>query len=147
MTESNPTRARASDGAGIATVYLTATAKLGFIPRRHDGPDIWHHFTTLPTKQECWIVRDQGRIAAFLATTPGWIDHLYVHPKAQGRGLGSVLLEHAKRTLPLGFELWTFQQNRRAQTFYDHKGLHVSERTDGRRNEEHLPDLKYAWRP
>jgi GNAT superfamily N-acetyltransferase len=140
-------RAGASDGAGIATVYLTSTAKLGFLPRRHNGQDTWHHFATMPTRQECWIVEGQGRIAAFLAITPGWIDHLYVHPTAQSRGFGSALLKQANLILPDGFELWTFQQNKQARAFYDRHGLHITERTDGRRNEEHLPDLKYTWRP
>lgn len=147
MAQSEVYRARAADGAGVATVYLTATSKLGFLPRCHNGPDTWHHFATMPSKQECWIARNNGRIAAFLAITPGWIDHLYVHPFAQGCGHGTALLEQAKRTLPKGFELWTFQQNRRARTFYDNSGLYVTERTDGRRNEEYLPDLKYVWRP
>ena len=147
MTDSKVIRARAADGAGIATVYLSSTAKLGFLPRRHSGQDTWNHFATMPTKQACWVVRDSGRITAFLATQTGWIDHLYVHPSAQSRGHGTTLLEQAKRALPQGFELWTFQQNTRARAFYDTKGLFITERTDGRRNEEHLPDLKYVWRP
>lgn len=144
------TRARSADGAGIAAVYLTATAKLGFLPRRHDGPDMWHHFSTLPSKQRVWIAQQGGRIAAFLAMSPGWpnwVDHLYVHPSAQNKGLGTALLNQAMLSAPQGFQLWTFCQNRGAQRFYERHGLIIAERTDGRRNEEGLADLRYVWRP
>lgn len=142
--------ARAADGAGVATVYLTATAKLGFLPRRHDGADIWHHFSTLPTKQETWIAKYDGRIAGFLAMSPGWpnwVDHLYCHPSTQNRGLGTALLAQAMQSAPRGFQLWTFCQNRGAQRFYERHGLTIAERTDGRRNEERLADIRYVWSP
>ncbi len=141
------TRASSADGAGIATVYLMTTARLGFLRRCHDGEDMWRHFSTMPTKQDVWVIRDGGRISAFLAISSDWIDHLYVHPSAQHKGLGTALLEHAKHTLPKGLQLWTFQQNDGAQRFYEHHGLTIAERTDGRRNEERLPDLRYIWQP
>ncbi|MCE7998894.1 MAG: GNAT family N-acetyltransferase [Rhodobiaceae bacterium] len=147
MSKVHITRARSADGAGIAAVYLTATAKLGFLPRRHDGLDMWHHFSSLPTKQKVWVARQGGRIAAFLAMSPDWIDHLYVHPTAQNRGLGTALLSQAMRSAPQGFQLWTFFQNRGAQRFYERHRLTIAERTDGRRNEEGLADLRYIWRP
>ncbi len=147
MMQGSITRARSADGAGIAAVYLSTTAKLGFLPRRHDAADMWHHFATMPTKQETWILRHQGRIAAFLALSPGWIDHLYVHPSAQNDGLGRALLAHAKHVSPSGFQLWTFRLNKGAQKFYERHGLTLAEQTDGRRNEERLADLRYVWRP
>lgn len=153
MSQADIKRARSIDGAGVATVYLTATAKLGFLPRRHDGADMWHHFSTMPAKQETWVAKHHGRIAAFLTMSPGWpswpswVDHLYVHPSAQNRGLGTALLTQAKRSAPYGFQLWTFRENRGAQRFYERHGLRLAERTDGRRNEEHLADLRYVWQP
>lgn len=150
MSRVNIERARSADGAGIATVYLTATAKLGFLPRRHNAVDMWHHFSTMPTKQEAWVAKHNGRIAAFLAMSPGWpnwVDHLYVHAGAQNKRLGTALLDQAKRSAPAGFQLWTFRQNSGAQRFYERHGLTIAERTDGRRNEEHLADLRYVWRP
>lgn len=147
MSKADIVCAHSAQGAGIATVYLTATAKLGFLPRRHNAADMWHHFSTMPTKQETWVAKHNGRIAAFLAMSPGWVDHLYVHPMAQNRGLGAALLTQAKRAAPKGLQLWTFRQNRGAQRFYERNGLTIAERTEGRRNEEHLADLRYVWRP
>jgi|TARA_R110002096_G_scaffold176930_2_gene353359 GNAT superfamily N-acetyltransferase len=147
MSKVEIARARSAEGAGVATVYLIATAKLGFLPRRHTAADMWHHFSTMPTQQETWVAILNGRIAAFLAMSPDWIDHLYVHPRAQSTGLGTALLTQAKRSAPRGFQLWTFRQNKGAQRFYERHGLMIAERTDGGRNEEHLADLRYVWRP
>ena len=40
----------------------------------------------------------EGRVAAMMATRPGWLDHLYVHPAFQRRGLGEALIKAAKRS-------------------------------------------------
>ena len=51
-----------------------------------------------------------------------YIDMLAVHPKTQGKGLGSKLLEHAERTALLaGYNevcLWVDETNMPAQQFY-----------------------------
>jgi len=144
-------RARASDGAGIATCYLRSTAKLGFLRRCHDGEDMWRHFQAVVHNKETWVITHKGRLAAFLALVPAEpaepaeIEHLYVHPAHQGSGLGTQLLDHAKTRLDTGFHLWTFCQNKQARGFYARHGLQIELMTDGRRNEEKLPDMRFVW--
>ncbi|PCJ68721.1 MAG: GNAT family N-acetyltransferase [Rhodobiaceae bacterium] len=138
-------RAKPSDGAGIATVYLRSTAKLGFLRRCHDAEDMWRHFIQLHQEQEIWVTVEAGRIAAFLALTPGWIEHLYVHPAHQNKGIGQGLVSIAKQSSADGLNLWTFQQNAGAQKFYEQNGFRPDLVTDGRRNEERLPDIRYTW--
>ncbi len=46
-----------------------------------------------------------------------------------------------------GLQLWTFQVNGPAQSFYERHGCRAVERTDGATNEEREPDVRYAWRP
>jgi len=140
-----PRRAKPSDGAGIATVYLRSTAKLGFLRRCHGAEDMWHHFTQLHQEQEIWVTVEAGRIAAFLALTPGWIEHLYVHPAQQNKGIGQGLLSIAKQRSEDGLSLWTFQQNAGARKFYEKNDFRPDLVTDGRRNEERLPDIRYIW--
>ncbi|GKQ50724.1 N-acetyltransferase [Bradyrhizobium sp. Ce-3] len=74
-----------------------------------------------------------------------WIAQLYVLPAAQGRGIGSGLLEIAKQGADR-LQLWTFQRNARARRFYEARGFAVVEETDGSRNEEREPDMRYLWR-
>ena len=141
-----PRPARAADGAGIATCYLLSTAKLGGLRRCHGPQDMWRHFQNTAWKNDTWVIEHTGQLAAFMVLTPGWLEHLYVHPRYQGQGHGTSLLQTAKARLDKGFQLWTFQLNRNAQLFYEHHGLNVKARTDGRRNEEKLPDLLYVWK-
>lgn len=86
-----------------------------------------------------------GRLLGILVLDGGWIDQLYVDPAHTGRGVGGVLLETAKRERPGGLHLWTFVSNLRAQRFYERHGFVAVQHTDGSANEEHAPDIQYAW--
>lgn len=74
-----------------------------------------------------------------------WLDDLYVDPRAQGRGVGTALLDVAKARRPGGFCLWVFVSNHPARRFYAGHGLVELEYTDGSANEEAAPDLRMAW--
>jgi len=73
------------------------------------------------------------------------VDQLYVLPGAQTQGLGTHLLEIAKRRYG-DLRLWTFQRNDRARRFYEARGFVAVQQTDGGRNEEQEPDVQYHWR-
>ncbi len=79
-----------------------------------------------------------------IAFRDDWIEQLYVLPEAQGRGLGSELLDVAKRASGR-LQLWTFQRNAPARRFYEARGFVLVEQTDGARNEEKEPDARYLW--
>jgi len=74
------------------------------------------------------------------------VEQLYVHPDQTGVGIGSQLLRVAKSLRPAGLQLWTFQSNQAARSFYE-KHFTAVEWTDGAGNEEGAPDVRYAWRP
>ena len=90
-----------------------------------------------------------GRVAAMMATKPGWIDHLYVHPDFHNRGLGTALVQTARHSPHAadGLQLWTFQTNTGARRFYARHGFREVELTDGQGNEEKTPDIRLEWRP
>ena len=73
-----------------------------------------------------------------------WIEQLYVLPEAQGRGVGTELLDVAKRS-SVRLQLWTFQRNARARRFYETRGFVLVEQTDGAGNQEKEPDVRYLW--
>jgi SAM-dependent methyltransferase len=74
-------------------------------------------------------------------------DQLYIRPGWWGQGIGSRLVELAKARSPGGLTLWTFQVNDRARRFYEHHEFVELFRTDGSRNEEQQPDVRFGWRP
>jgi len=95
-------------------------------------------------EDEVWVAEDShGVLVGFCAYREGWIDHLYVHPQFQNRGIGSQLLEKAMRTHP-HLQLWAFQANDGAIRFYERHGFTIVQQTTGQENEERLPDALLA---
>lgn len=101
----------------------------------------------LASQDEVWLVHDDLGIAALMILEPGWIDQLYVRPDLVRRGIGSSLVNFAKSQLPGGIQLWTFQSNSPAQSFYERHGFTAVEVTDGQSNQEKAPDIRYQWLP
>jgi GNAT superfamily N-acetyltransferase len=93
---------------------------------------------------ELWGSFDREQLMGMIAFREGWIDQLYVLPGAQGRGIGTELLQVAQGMFA-GLQLWTFQCNPRARRFYQARGFVLVEETDGARNEEKEPDALYRW--
>jgi GNAT superfamily N-acetyltransferase len=73
------------------------------------------------------------------------VDHLYVHPDWRRRGIGTRLLDIAKRDNPEGIRLFCFQCNGGARAFYAARDMVVARSTDGSGSEEQEPDLEYLW--
>ena len=95
--------------------------------------------------REVWVAASDAAVIGYLVLDPAWLDSLYVRPGRTGQGIGSILLDLAKALRPSGFELWVFESNVPARTFYARRGLVDLERTDGSGNEEQAPDIKMAW--
>jgi putative acetyltransferase len=96
-------------------------------------------------KCRVWGIGPQGAPQAVIAVAPGWVEHLYVLPAAQGRGMGSALLARAMAQ-EAELSLWTFQRNGPARAFYERHGFRAVRETDGAENEEREPDVLYRWR-
>jgi len=95
---------------------------------------------------EVWVAETgDGVVVAMMLLEGEWIEQLYVDPSLTGQGIGTQLLEHAKREKPGGLQLWTFQSNVRAHRFYERHGFTAVEQTDGSGNQEHAPDVRYVW--
>lgn len=137
------------DAAAVAEVWLRAwDSALASVARAHTDDEVrgWVRDILLPGKG-VQVAVVGGRIAGLLATSPGWVDQLYVDPLFQGRGVGTALLDQAKAAEPEGLQLWTFQVNSGARRFYERHGFAAAEFTDGAANEERTPDVRYIWRP
>ncbi|WP_299207509.1 GNAT family N-acetyltransferase [uncultured Tateyamaria sp.] len=90
------------------------------------------------------VAEGGGQVRAFSARNGADVHALYVDVSAQGQGIGADLL--ARMQADAGhLTLWTFQANTGAQRFYLRHGFAETERTDGARNDEGLPDIRYDW--
>jgi putative acetyltransferase len=101
--------------------------------------------------EEVWVLQGDGPIVGFaaLGSREGvdFLQHIYVAPEHQSRGLGTELINRAKERRPAGFRLWVFQKNEGARRFYERHGCRLVELTDGSGNEEKEPDALYEWVP
>ena len=83
------------------------------------------------------------RIVGFVAATKESIAQLYVGVEFQRQGLGTRMLDWAKDQSDGSLWLYTFEQNRVAQQFYERHGFTVVER--GFEPMWKLADIKYVW--
>lgn len=143
-------RAAAADGAAAAEVYIAARhdAVPAIPPMAHPDDDVRRYWReVLFAKADIWVAEASGgELVAVMALEADWVDQLYVRPGWNNGGLGSALLDIAKREQPDGLRLWAFQSNTGARRFYERHGFTEIDRTDGD-NEEHAPDVLYRWTP
>jgi GNAT superfamily N-acetyltransferase len=98
----------------------------------------------LPENQ-VWVAEMGGGVVGYIAFADGWVNHLYIAPQFQRRGIGGKLLEIAKEA-HARLELWVFQANAPAISFYQRQGFRPVEMTDGAGNEAKMPDVRMEWR-
>jgi putative acetyltransferase len=117
---------------------------LPYLPSRHTIEEGLAFFSGVFANCAVIVAESHGIVVGYCAYRAGWIDHLYIDPAYQHRGIGSALLKqamHAGSTL----RLWTFQKNVPARAFYERYGFRLVDATDGSRNEEREPDALYEW--
>ena len=81
-------------------------------------------------------------MAGFIALRDRHIDQLYVDPAHQRRGIGSLLLDQAIKSVPGRITLDVFEKNLGARAFYEKHGF--SERDRWMNTEEGAIDLLYV---
>ncbi|MFF8377326.1 GNAT family N-acetyltransferase [Streptomyces sp. NPDC015661] len=142
-------RAVDSDAPAVADVWLRSyTAALPSVRRAHTDEEVryWIREIVVPG-QETWVATVDDSVVAMMVLDGEDLDQLYIDPPWRGRGIGDRLVELAKERGAAGLTLWTFQVNTPACRFYERHGFVEAERTDGTRNEEREPDVRYVWHP
>jgi ribosomal protein S18 acetylase RimI-like enzyme len=145
--------ATARDADAIADVYLRSRKELvACAPLAHPDDTVrrWVRERLVPAGRTTVAVTD-GRVIGFLTVSTdaeaSWIEHLYLLPAWVGRGVGTRLLDLARRRLAPPVRLHTFQGNERARRFYESREFTAIAFGDGSLNEEKRPDILYEWRP
>ncbi|MFF3770620.1 GNAT family N-acetyltransferase [Streptomyces sp. NPDC002232] len=142
-------RATAADATDVAEVWLRSYASaLPGVRRAHTDDEVryWLREIVVPG-QETWVATVDGSVVAMMVLDDEDLDQLYIDPPWRGHGIGDRLVELAKQSRAAGLTLWTFQVNEPARRFYERHGFVAAEYTDGHRNEEREPDVRYVWRP
>ena len=140
--------ATANDATQVAEVLLSS--RKAFLPyaclRTDDDIHGWVATVFVPAGGVTVATVGES-IAGVLAVArdadTSWVTQLYVSPAHVAEGVGTLLLSHALASLPLPVRLWCFQRNVRARRFYERRGFKAIRFTDGRSNEERLPDVLY----
>jgi GNAT superfamily N-acetyltransferase len=139
-------QATVADADAIAEVYSASFRLLTFLPMLHTVADNRSFVANVIFKNcEVIVAEDDSGIVSFLARQGEEVRLLYTRPDRIGRGVGTQLIEAAKKSGTEALELWCFQANARARCFYEARGFHPIRFTDGADNEEKTPDVRYRW--
>lgn len=137
--------ARSTDAGKAGDILHRFQEDTVWMPKLWTGAEAIAFCGTMIGRGWVTVAEEAGRVCGFLARDGAEICSLYLSAEAQGRGIGRALLDAAKAAQP-HLTLRTFQANEGAQRFYLREGFAETERTDGARNEEGLPDIAYEWR-
>jgi GNAT superfamily N-acetyltransferase len=151
VTHSAPALRRASieNADAVADVWLQSfAAALPSVRLAHTETQVrsWIRDVVI-AGAETWILDLAGQVVGMMSIADDDIDQLYLDPSWRGKGLGGLLVAHAKSLRPAGLRLWTFQVNTPAIRFYERHGFRETQRTDGSNNEEREPDVRMEWTP
>ena len=138
--------AESSDAIWIAQIHrLARSAAMPWLPVLHSPEEdvVFFSEAVLPN-ENVRLIETEDQVVGFIAFRGEWLNHLYIHPNFWGRGFGSMLLNDAK-TASTQLQLWTFQRNNAARSFYALHQFSEAERTDGANNEERTPDVRMVW--
>ncbi|GAA1090725.1 hypothetical protein GCM10009605_30730 [Nocardiopsis composta] len=142
-------RATGSDADAVAGVRLRSfAAALPRVRRAHTGGEVRARLREVAVPgRETRAAAVQGAVVGMMVPDGGEPDRLYLDPPWRGRGIGDRFVRLAERRRPAGSALWSFQIDGPALRLYERHGFEAVERTDGHRNEEREPDVRYVWRP
>src|SRR5437868_411466 len=116
-----------------------------YLPRLYTDDRVREWLTEIMIPgSDLWVTERGGRVVGFAALAGNWLEHLYVHPDAQGDGIGTALLEAVKKVRQ-SLDLHVFQLNTGARRLYEREGFILVQEGDGSGNEENLPDAQLRW--
>jgi len=141
-------RAARTDAALIAAIFASSRrAAMPYLPVLHAESEVlqWIKDVVLRNSLVTLAVSGDRQAGGFASVRNGVLEHLYVSPQLQGRGLGTFLLTTAQQESPRGLRPHVFQRNLSARRFYERREFKLVELRDGSSNEEGEPDAVYEW--
>lgn len=141
----------AADGQRVAQILIDVRfAFMPYAPLVHSREEVRSWVDAVLISSGGTVIAElKGSLIGVMATEQApscsWITQMAVDPGHVGRGIGSILLDHALRVLPRPIRLYTFQENAGARRFYERRGFRPIALTNGRANEERCPDVLYEF--
>lgn len=136
--------AEPSDVEAVADLFARSRAvALPFLPVLHSRDEDIAFLGNYAANGQMIVAQADGRLAGFMAVTPGWIEQLYLEPDQRRLGIGRRLVEKAKAGSDV-LRLWCFLDNFAGRRFYEAQGFTEERRTAGD-NEAGLPDVLFCW--
>ena len=122
-------QANTSDFSGLTEIWFNASVKAhDFIPEIYwENNKVQMQNTYLPMS-EVYLAEDTTNIYGFIALVKNTIAAIFVSPELQGKGIGKLLINHAKG-IRNNLELNVYQQNTNSVRFYKSVGFKVVEET------------------
>jgi GNAT superfamily N-acetyltransferase len=132
-----------ADAPAMARILRGWADQTGWMPGLH-RPDEDVGFCAHLVATHAVSVLDLSGPRGFLARDRAEIVALFLAPQVRGLGHGTALLDRAKAASD-HLSLWTFSANPGAIAFYRRNGFAELAQSDGRGNEERMPDVRMAW--
>lgn len=122
-------QANTNDFGALTEIWFNASVKAhDFIPEKYwKNNKVQMHDTYLPMS-EVYLAEDLTNIYGFIALVENTIAAIFVSPEQQGKGVGKLLINHAKG-IRSHLELNVYQQNTSSIRFYESVGFKVLEET------------------
>lgn len=130
----------AGDASALADVHLAARISAA-IPNLHDGDDVRAYHGRLIANDQVMVAEIGGRPVGYAAVREDWLEHLWIEPAYHRQGIGTKLLAWARESVASDLKIYVFTHNVQAIAFYRAHGAVEIASSDGRGNEERLPDL------
>jgi putative acetyltransferase len=126
--------ASTDDAESICEVHHSAVKALSGGPYSRDVLNAWHDAMTVEKIVEAmgkpdmlvFVAEEEGAVVGFGLMQKGLVNAIYVHPRFQGKGVGSGLLATIERESVLSeTESLTLNASLNARPFYERHGFHV----------------------
>ena len=137
--------ARSTDAGATGTILHDFSRENDWMPELHSCAETIAFCGRMIDQGWVTVAETQAGVVGFLALDGTEIHSLYLAAPSRGQGVGQELLEFAKSGQN-ELSLYAFQANEQACRFYERNGFAEIARSDGSRNDENLPDIRYIWR-
>ena len=137
--------ARSTDAGRTGEILHAFARENDWMPKLHSRAETIAFCGSMIDRHWVTVAETNVGVVGFLARNGPEVHCLYLSAPVRGQGIGQQLLDQAKSGQPR-LSLLTFQANTPARRFYERNGFVEAERSDGTRNDENLPDIRYVWR-